>query len=161
MFTFRAISSVWVTSALTQPNAYDLIGTVPPYSGGFSGDISTDPVGLYPTTNGNKKVGLKTPAEVLIDIGAASKSTNVSASIGTEWVGDSAPYSQTILVEGVNDTNMVEVLIVKNATTEQERAYNALRLKDGGQADGSLTLIAKGTKNTINIPITVIVRGDL
>lgn len=88
-------------------------------------------------------------------------STKATATIGTTWTGSSAPYTQVISITGVTADNVVEISLPTNATAAQVSAYNDLVLQDGGQATGKITLRAFGTKNSITIPINVIIRGDL
>lgn len=97
----------------------------------------------------------------LAALGAAGKSSKISASIGTTWEGTAVPYTQQISVAGATATNAVEVKLPTTATMPQIEAFGALNLQDGGQAVGSITLRCWGEKNTISIPIEVIVRGDL
>lgn len=88
-------------------------------------------------------------------------STKTTATIGTTWSGSSAPYTQSISITGVTANNVVEISLPTNATAAQVTAYNDLVLQDGGQSTGTITLRAFGSKNTITIPINVIIRGDL
>lgn len=95
-------------------------------------------------------------------ITAVDKSSQkTTATIGTTWTGSSAPFSQTISVSGVTASSVVEISLPTNATAAQVEAYNNLVLQDGGQTTNSITLRAFGSKNTITIPINVIIRGDL
>lgn len=91
----------------------------------------------------------------------ANKSTKVSATISTTWTGSAAPYTQNIAVAGATATNVIEVKLPSSATQAQIEAYRALILTDGGQSTGSITIKAWGEKNTISIPVEIIVRGDL
>ncbi len=61
----------WLAINLTQPAATDLSGTVVPANGGTGLDTLT--AGSYLVGNGTEAVSLKTPAEVLADIGAISE----------------------------------------------------------------------------------------
>lgn len=113
------------------------------------------PSPVIPTEAANKEY---------VDAGLADKafkSKQVSATIGTTWSGSAGAWTQTLNIAGVTATNVVEVFLAKEATDAQDKAYTALQLRDGGQSSGKITLKAKGAKNTITIPITVIVRGDL
>lgn len=83
----------------------------------------------------------------------------LTASIGTQWVGTSAPYTYSLSVPEVTTTSIVEIGLAQTASAEQVEAYQDLILTDGGQSSGSITLKAWGDVNTIAIPITVIVRG--
>lgn len=85
-----------------------------------------------------------------------------SISIGTSWIGSSAPYTQTIPCDSLSSaSNVVEISLPSSATAQQVEQFNALVLQDGGQTASTFTLRAFGTKNTVEIPITVIVRKDL
>ena len=95
------------------------------------------------------------------DVGAASKSKIVTSTISTTWTGDTAPYTQSISLADVKDNSIVEISLPSTATIEEVKAYQALNLQDGGQAAGSITLRAFGTKNTSNITVTIIIRGDI
>lgn len=89
------------------------------------------------------------------------RSRLVTVPIGTSWAGSSAPYTQKIEVAGVEANSVVEISLPSTATAAHVAAFQGLALQDGGQAAGSITLRAFGTKNTAAIPVNVIVRGDL
>lgn len=87
---------------------------------------------------------------------------DTSISIGTSWIGSSAPYTQTIPCDSLSSaSNVIEISLPASATAQQVEQFNALILQDGGQTASTFTLRAFGTKNTVEIPITVIVRKDL
>lgn len=90
----------------------------------------------------------------------ALKSKRTTATIGTTWTGTSAPYTQTISISGVKADSIVEISLPSTATASQVQQFQDLNLQDGGQAAGSITLRAFGTKNTVAIPVNVIVRSD-
>lgn len=89
----------------------------------------------------------------------AAKSTKVTTNISTTWTGTAAPYTQSISIASVTADSIVDVSLASTATDEQAKAYMALMLQDGGQAAKSITLKAYGTKNTVAIPINIVVRG--
>lgn len=91
---------------------------------------------------------------------AAIKSKQTTATIGTTWDGSSAPYTQTLSISGVKANSIVEISLPSSATAAQVTAFQKLNLQDGGQAAGSITIRAFGTKNTISIPVNVVVRSD-
>lgn len=91
---------------------------------------------------------------------AAIKSKQTTATIGTVWENSSAPYTQTISISGVKTNSIVEISLPSSATAAQVAAFQKLNLQDGGQTAGSITLRAFGTKNTISIPVNVVVRSD-
>lgn len=87
---------------------------------------------------------------------------DTSISIGTSWIGSSAPYTQAIPCDSLSSArNVIEISLPPSATAQQVEQFNALMLQDGGQTASTFTLRAFGTKNTVEIPITVIVRKDL
>lgn len=88
-----------------------------------------------------------------------STTSTVTLSAST-WSGSSAPYSYVLSVEGVTATNIIEINYASSASDAAIEAYQGAGLKDGGQSDGRITLLATD-KPTVNIPITIIVRNDL
>lgn len=81
--------------------------------------------------------------------------------LSSNWVGDSAPFIYTLGVSGVTATSLQEVFPSSTATTEQFTAWQGASIADGGQADNTLILKAYGTKPTVDIPVKVVVRGDI
>jgi hypothetical protein len=95
-------------------------------------------------------------------IGASGVSSVVSATLlAASWAGAEAPFGYTLSVSGVTAASAVEVLPPLNPTVEQLEALQGANLQDGGQAPGSITLKAYGDKPTIDLPIRMIIRGDL
>jgi len=89
---------------------------------------------------------------------AARKSTLATATLlAAGWSGD----SYTLAMTGVTADGAVEVLPGLSITSDQLDALQGANIQDGGQAAGSITLKAFGDVPTIDIPIRVIVRGDL
>lgn len=88
-----------------------------------------------------------------------STTSTVTLSAST-WSGSSAPYSYVLSVEGVTATNIIEINYASSASDAAIEAYQGAGLKDGGQSNGRITLLAI-EKPTVNIPITIIIRNDL
>jgi hypothetical protein len=96
------------------------------------------------------------------DVGAASKSHSAPVTLtAAGWTGAAAPYSQMVSVVGVTTTSVNEILPGASITADQLTALQAANLQDGGQAAGSITLLAYSDKPAIDLPIRVIVRGDM
>lgn len=94
--------------------------------------------------------------------GKSGKSTLVPATLSAaNWTGDAAPYIQTISVSGVTATSANEVLPGASITADQLEVFQDANIQDGGQEAGKITLLAFGDKPTIDLPVRVIVRGDL
>ena len=91
------------------------------------------------------------------------KSVVIDRTIGTTWSGTSAPYTQniTVLGNGVADTSIIDIVLSETATAEQVDAFNKLNLQGGEQNSRTITIRAFGEKNTITIPIKVIIRGNI
>ena len=88
----------------------------------------------------------------------ARKSTIVTATLAAaSWSGN----TYTLALSGITAKSNQEILPGLNITTEQLEALQGANIQDGGQASGSMTLKAFGDVPTIDIPIRVIVRGDM
>lgn len=87
-------------------------------------------------------------------------SNSVSGTLATaSWAGSSAPYTQTLTVTGLGATQNGSISVAQSATADQRAAASKAKLSVTGQAAGSLTITADGTKPTIDIPVTVILLG--
>lgn len=92
----------------------------------------------------------------------ATKSTTSNATLtSATWAGTTAPYSYTLSLTGVTTTNVIEVIPQSSITTAQEESLALARISNGTQTTDSITLLAYGTKPTIDIPIIFIIRGDM
>lgn len=95
-------------------------------------------------------------------VGAAKKSEVVSATLlAADWTGDGVPYSLTLSVDGITAISAQELLPVVSPTLEELTALQAANIQDGGQQDGAVTLLAYGTKPSIDLPIRIVKRGDV
>lgn len=92
------------------------------------------------------------------NIGAApdKPTTTETTLLASGWTGDSAPYSYTLSLTGVTADSRQEYLPGLDITVEQLTALQAANIQDGGQAEGTVTLKAFGTKPTIDLPIRVL-----
>lgn len=79
------------------------------------------------------------------------------------WVEDAANgwWTQAVNVAGVTATSPNEILPALDITEEQLMEFQAANVQDGGQAAGQITLKAWNFAPSIDIPVRVIVRGDL
>ena len=103
-----------------------------------------------------------TPAEKTEWNGKAAKSTMQTATLlASGWTGSTAPYTYTLSLTGVTVTSVNEIMLPTSATQAQVEAMQAANITDGGQAVNSITLKAWGDKPTIDIPIRVVIRGDM
>lgn len=92
----------------------------------------------------------------------AGKSKVLSYTLSsTGWKGSAAPFTFTLNnAIGVTDSNNVELVVPSDISLEQVESYQSAAIVTGTQAANSITLKAYGEKPTIDLPITVIVRGD-
>ena len=90
----------------------------------------------------------------------ASKSITINTDLlSANWIGDATPFSITIAVPSVTENNNVD--IISRANTYQEiEAWGNLGYMIGSQSDGSITIQSYGFKPTVDIPISIVVRGD-
>lgn len=90
----------------------------------------------------------------------ADKSTVVNTTIlASKWTGNSLPYTNTLTVEGVTESNIVDVVLPNTLTGDEITAYQEAQILNGTQANGSITLNSWGIVPLINLPVTVIIRG--
>ena len=99
-------------------------------------------------TNWNSKIGQSTKHQIKL--------------ITANWVGDSAPYTYPITIQGMDSeknwevTNSVEPLMTESELT----AFGEAKIIAGSQTTNTINLVAYGKKPTMDINILVIVRGD-
>lgn len=93
----------------------------------------------------------------------ASNITTVTLS-AANWVGDAAPYSYTLTLSGVTTTSNQEFIPItpeEGLTTDMLKVLQSANLQDGGQSNGQVTILAYGEKPTIDLPMRVILRGNI
>lgn len=81
-----------------------------------------------------------------------------------QWTGDAAPYSYTLQLTGVTATSNQEFLPItpeEGLTTVMLTILQSANLQDGGQSDGEITILAYGAKPSMDLPIRVILRGNI
>lgn len=92
----------------------------------------------------------------------ANKSDVLSLTLtASNWAGSATPYTYVLAVTGATSSNLIETITPGTITDEQLTAYESAQIKKITQATDTITLYAYGTKPTIDLPITVIVRGDI
>nr|DAI00137.1 MAG TPA: hypothetical protein [Caudoviricetes sp.] len=104
---------------------------------------------------------VKIPQKYLDLDSKANKSIDITATLlASGWMGENAPYIYNLSVTGVTGTSNQEYLPALGITTEQLEALQGANIQDDGQAEGTVTLKAFGTKPSIDLPIRIILRGD-
>lgn len=134
-------------------------GSIPISQKGTSGGVANyDDLAAH-TSNAGIHV---TAAQKTAWTAKAEKSSISTATLpASGWTGSDAPYSQTISVAAVTATSANELLPGASITADQLDALQSANIQDGGQAAGHITLLAYGDKPGIDLPVRVIVRGDL
>ena len=92
---------------------------------------------------------------------AAKSSLMTKTLTAANWSGSAAPYTYNLSVAGVTSTSNQEILPGLNITAAQLEAFQGANIQDGGQSANTVVLKAFGDKPTVNIPIRVILRGDM
>lgn len=101
-----------------------------------------------------------TTAEVAREnLGAAAKSSMVTATLTAAGWSGSGPYTQTLSVAGLTADGNGSIGLAQTATAAEREAARDAMLSVTGQAAGTLTVTADGDKPTVDIPVTVTVIG--
>ena len=92
--------------------------------------------------------------------GKADKSTTVTTTIPSSgWGSDGPPYANTLTVEGITETSIVDIVIPGTTTSDEMTAYQEAMILNGSQAEGQVTLNAWGVVPIIDLPVTIVIRG--
>ena len=90
----------------------------------------------------------------------AGKSRLVSASLPASGWGGTDTHIITINVSGVTADTLVEIMVAEDATTAQKTAWAEAGIVSGSTGVGTVSLEAIGEVPGVDIPVTLIVRGD-
>lgn len=105
-------------------------------------------------------VRVKTNEDSLVAKASKSKVSSYTLS-KSGWKGSAVPFTFTLNnITGVTKNNNIELVVPSNISLAQVESYQSAVIVTGTQAANSITLKAYGEKPTIDLPITVIVRGD-
>lgn len=88
-----------------------------------------------------------------------SKVHNMTLSAAS-WTGEET-FQASLSVGGVTANTIVEVLLSSEATDDQIAAWQSAGIIGGVTGSGNVTIRSIGSKPETDIPITVIVRGDI
>ena len=144
---------------------YELKKTVP------SDAVFTDTKYTHPTTSGNKHIPSGGSSGQILRWSAngtavwgndkAIYKKNLITLPTTGWVGDYAPYTINISIEGVLENSDVQITPMLEMTLEQLDAWENLRLYAGKTYDGYITLKANGFKPSVEIPLEVLIGAEI
>lgn len=107
-------------------------------------------------------LGVRLTQDVMdLEANKANKSAKVETTLlSANWSEDEAPYTYTLSVAGATANNNIELVAPSNLTATQVAAYVDAQILNGTQTTGSITLNAWGDKPEVDLPITIILRGD-
>ena len=88
-----------------------------------------------------------------------SKTIDITLS-SSGWVGDSVPYSYVISDENIVADNICDLIFNPN-TQQLIDALSDAEISGYTQSTGKITIYSWGTKPSIDIPITLVVRGGI
>lgn len=91
----------------------------------------------------------------------ALKTKSIDCNLPTEsWVGESAPFTQELFVEGVTADSNGMIYVSQSASFEQRELARLSILGITAQNTNSLTIVADGEdKPTADIPVTILIFG--
>ena len=89
------------------------------------------------------------------NLGGAKKSAYEVQALAADWVGGSAPYTNTITVTGLLATDNISVGLSANTSATQYVAFANGEILCTAQAADQITMTAYGTKPTVDINLTV------
>ena len=118
------------------------------------GTVAEEVSGLQSQITGN------TNSIAELQNGKADKSTTVTTSIpASAWTSDGPPYTNTLEVEGVTETNIIDIVMPSTVTADEIAAYQEAQILNGSQAEGTITLNCWGVVPVIDLPVMFVIRG--
>lgn len=103
---------------------------------------------LYPQTK-VENVENGAPKSVAVEVNASS----------ADWVGESAPYTLNLAVNGVTADNNIEVGLASSVNLDQIKLSMKCIIQCTAQAENQITLTAYKNKPTADLPIQVLIIG--
>ena len=92
--------------------------------------------------------------------GKADSSNGIDATLtASAWTGDSAPYTQNLVVNPIVDSTNGIISVAQGANDAQREAAREALLSVSGQSAGQLSIVADGDKPEIDIPVHIILLG--
>lgn len=79
--------------------------------------------------------------------------------LATAWAGVEAPFTQTLVIDGLTATQNGVISVAQDATAEQREIAREALLAVVGQEDGKLEIVADGEMPERDIPVSIIQLG--
>ena len=77
------------------------------------------------------------------------------------WTGDTVPYSMSLRLDPVTPDCLVELIPGGSITAKELTALQNANIQGGQQRIGRIDLLAYGEKPEIDLPVRLVIRGDL
>ena len=135
------------------PTGKAILDAIGQMGGGDMVKAVYDPTGVVESFSGGIPDYL---ADVLLGYEQAITPTAVTLE-QTAWVGDTAPYTQTVAVDGVTADNTIIVAYASNIPESAELTAGKCRVLATGQSSGHITFTASKGKPTEAIPVVLII----
>lgn len=107
--------------------------------------------------NHNDDYYIKTDVDTILSGKAEVSEIKAVTLTSTNWIGESAPYTQTLTVEGITASCNGLVSLGQDVSLEVREATRDAMLSILNQDENSITIVADGDKPSIDIPITVVI----
>ena len=93
----------------------------------------------------------------IIDYGSKYDTQDVVLMTGN-WVGSEAPWGMTVSLDGLTETDLVELVPTPGITVEQLDALQKANIIGGSQTAGTITIMAYGKLPGMDLPARFIIR---
>ncbi len=124
----------------------------------YTGTGGTLQAGTLPVAAGG--TGANNATNARTNLGAAAATQEITGTLtAAGWTGASAPYTQTITMDGVLAASKGKLSLAQGATVEQRKAARKAKIDVSAQADGTVTVIADGEKPAIDLPVVLHIWG--
>ena len=120
------------------------------------GSVDLNHIKNQGTSNTGKFLAVDNDGSVVLK----KASTYLYATLSADsWSGDTAPYQQSITVDGMEEEQNGNICISNSATTEQREAARNAALFIVSQSENTLTIAADGICPSVDIPVMITLLG--
>lgn len=81
--------------------------------------------------------------------------------LASDWSKNGDSYTITVQVDGVNTNSDIQIIPKEDWTSEQRQSWVIAEILSGSQDVNSITLIANGSKPTVDLTIDVLIGSDV